>query len=219
MRHYAASVGIPSGRCFPPAFGIYTRLTGLGVHDRERSCAQLSHSALPWDNSTVLPSMPAVLRPALSSVTRRTLISALARIGASASADCGLSSSPLPVMPRRSAAADAVRPPRPAASPQRPSPGTRPRVRSPHHRLPRPRPLPIPLWRPTCPSVPVSSVIKSSQAHPTHVSALSGRAIKTRIRAVMRHRRREAAALEGVFPSPFGVPASASRVILFPLRS
>ena len=36
-------------------------------------------------------------------------------------------------MPRRSAAANAVRPPRPAASPQRPSPGTRPRVRSPHH--------------------------------------------------------------------------------------
>ena len=65
----------------------------------------------------------------------------------------------------------------------------------------------------------VSSVIKSSQAHPTHVSALSGRAIKTRIRAVMRHRRREAAATDAVFPSPFDVPAFASRVILFPLRN
>jgi hypothetical protein len=63
------------------------------------------------------------------------------------------------------------------------------------------------------------SIIRSLQAHPTRVSALSGRAIKTRIQAVMRYRRREAAAPDAVFPSPFGVPAFASRVILFPLRN
>ena len=47
----------------------------------------------------------------------------------------------------------------------------------------------------------------------------SGRAIKTRIRAVMRHHRRGAAVSGAGFPLPFGVPALASRVILFPLRS
>ena len=78
MRHYAASVGIPSGLCLPPDFGIYTRRTGLGVHDRDRSCAQLAHSDLSRDNNTVLPSTPAVFRPAFSSVTRRTLSRALA---------------------------------------------------------------------------------------------------------------------------------------------
>jgi len=62
-------------------------------------------------------------------------------------------------------------------------------------------------------------VIKSSQAHLTRVSALSGRAAKTRIRAVMRHHRREAAVSGAGFPLPFGIPALASRVILFPLRS
>ena len=139
--------------------------------------------------------------------------------GASASANCGPSSGPLPVMRRRYAAEDAVRPPRPAASPQRPSPGFRPRVRSPPHRCPRPRPSLAPSWCPTCPSVPVPSIIRSSQAHPTRVSALSGRAVKTRIRAVMRHHRREATVSGAGFPLPFNVPALASRVILFPLRS
>ena len=55
----------------------------------------------------------------------------------------------------RSAAEDVVRPPRPAASPQRPSPEDRPRVRSPQRQS---RPQPPPSWRPTCPSVPVLSI-------------------------------------------------------------
>jgi hypothetical protein len=67
------------GRCFPFALGTYTRLTGLGVHDRDRFWAQLAHSAFGWEPITTLPSTPAVRRPALSSVTRRTLSSALAR--------------------------------------------------------------------------------------------------------------------------------------------
>jgi hypothetical protein len=61
--------------------------------------------------------------------------------------------------------------------------------------------------------------LKSSQAHPTRVSALSGQVIKTRIRAVIRHPRREAAAFDAAFPLPFDIPAFASRVILFPLRN
>ena len=30
MRHYAASVGMPSGRLLPSGFGISTRLAGAG---------------------------------------------------------------------------------------------------------------------------------------------------------------------------------------------
>jgi hypothetical protein len=63
------------------------------------------------------------------------------------------------------------------------------------------------------------SIIKSLQAHPTRVSALSGQVIKTRIRAVIRHPRKEAAASGAAFPLPFDIPAFASRVILFPLRN
>jgi hypothetical protein len=62
-------------------------------------------------------------------------------------------------------------------------------------------------------------VIKSSQAHPTRVSALSGQVIKTRIRAVIRHPCKEAATFDAAFPLPFDIPAFASRVILFPLRN
>jgi integrase len=53
----------------------------------------------------------------------------------------------------------------------------------------------------------------------TLATRLSGRAIKTRIRAVMRHHRREAAVSGAGFSLAFGAPSLASRVILFPLRS
>src|SRR6266511_499230 len=71
--------GMPSGRGRPPAFGIYTRLTGLGFHDSARCCTRLANSAFTWGSSAVLPSIPAVLRPVLTSATRRTLSSVLAR--------------------------------------------------------------------------------------------------------------------------------------------
>ena len=71
--------GIPSGRCFPLALGIYTRLTGRAAHGSARRCAQSARSALASGVSATSPSMPAVMRPALSSVTRRTLTSVFDR--------------------------------------------------------------------------------------------------------------------------------------------
>ena len=60
-------------------------------------------------------------------------------------------------MPRRSAAEAAVRSPRRHANQRRPSPGSRPVVRSPQQSS----------WRPTCPSVPGFRSSSSSQAHLT----------------------------------------------------
>ena len=73
MRHYAASVGMPSGRCLPFALGIYTRRTGKGSQDdmvRSTSCAI---TILAAESRTTTPLMPAVRRPALRWVTCRTL--------------------------------------------------------------------------------------------------------------------------------------------------
>ena len=139
--------------------------------------------------------------------------------GASASAGYGPSPGPQPSTPRKCAAAAAVRPPRPDANPQRPSQEARPQVRSPRHAHPRPRSRPASSWRPTCPSVLVPSVIVPSQAHLTHVGALSSRATRARIRAVIRHHRRRLRPAVPVFPSPFGIPALACCVILRPLRT
>ena len=48
MRHYAAAVGIPSGRSFAalPAFGIYTRLTARGFQVWMLWCTRTATSAL-----------------------------------------------------------------------------------------------------------------------------------------------------------------------------
>ena len=75
MRHYAASVGIPSGRSFflSLAFGMYTRLTARGCHDEIDWCTRTAISALASLVSATCPSIPAVLRPALRCVTCRTL--------------------------------------------------------------------------------------------------------------------------------------------------
>ena len=59
----------------------------------------------------------------------------------------------------------------------------------------------------------------SSQTHLVHVSPLSRRATRTRIRPVMRHDHLEERSSCAVFPSPFGAPAFASWTILFPLRN
>src|SRR5229473_2677224 len=80
MRHYAASVGIPSGLSFArfDAFGMYTRLTARGFHDEMDWCTRTATCALASEVSATSPSIPAVLRPALRCVTCRTLTSVLA---------------------------------------------------------------------------------------------------------------------------------------------
>jgi len=75
----SAITGMPSPRRFPPAFGMKTRLTGLGLHEVAPSWSQKTSSAFSQPPRTMRPSTPAVLRPALTSVTRRTLNNAFAR--------------------------------------------------------------------------------------------------------------------------------------------
>jgi hypothetical protein len=70
---------MPSGRCFPFAFAMYTRLTGWAATGLVRRRTRSANAALPGAVTTTLPSTPAVLRPAFTSVSRRTLASALAR--------------------------------------------------------------------------------------------------------------------------------------------
>ena len=75
MRHYAASVGIPSGLSFArfDAFGMYTRRTARGFHDEMDWCTRTATCALASGVKATSPSIPAVLRPALRCVTCRTL--------------------------------------------------------------------------------------------------------------------------------------------------
>lgn len=117
--------------------------------------------------------------------------------------------------PQRSAAATAVRRPRPDANPQRPSRHARPRVRSPRRRRPRPQPGRTSSWRPTCPSVPAFTIINPrrltrSASAPFRVEAapLSGR--------LYGHRWQKSQHTVPGFPSPFDAPAFASRIILRP---
>ena len=69
------STGIPSGRCFPLAFGMYTRRTGNGSQDERERCTRTATSARSGDDKATSPSTPAVRRPALRWVTCRTLTS------------------------------------------------------------------------------------------------------------------------------------------------
>ncbi len=82
MRHYAASVGIPSGLSFArfDAFGMYTRLTARGFQDVMDWCTRTATCALVSGVSATSPSIPAVLRPVLRCVTCRTLTSVVARL-------------------------------------------------------------------------------------------------------------------------------------------
>ena len=73
------TVGIPSGRCLPPGFGMYTRLTGIALNGSVLCCTLSTSCILASGVSTTSPSTPAVRRPALRSVTRRTLTSVFAR--------------------------------------------------------------------------------------------------------------------------------------------
>src|SRR5260370_38461070 len=83
MRHYAASVGIPSGLSFArfDAFGIYTRRTARGFHDERDWCTRTATPALASGVKATSPSIPAVLPPALRCVTCPTLTRLLARLG------------------------------------------------------------------------------------------------------------------------------------------
>lgn len=73
----SAITGMPSGRCFPFALGMNTRLTARAVQDCACCCTQSASSAFCCGSNAVFPSIPAVLRPALSCATRRTLSSVL----------------------------------------------------------------------------------------------------------------------------------------------
>ena len=160
--------------------------------------------------------MPAVLRPALSSVTRRTLISVFAW-------DRSINFCKLRTL-ARSPTFDAVkircRKRRTSFAASRQSiafhsgnPSSGPFTTQ--HR-PRPTPLPIPSWRPTCPSVLVSLSAQSPQAHLAHVSTLSSPG-NARIRSVIRERQRRSRPCVPDFLSPFDAPAFASWAILSPL--
>ncbi len=74
-RHYAVAVGIPSGRCFPLAFGMYTRRTGKGWKDLAVRCTSTARSIRAREVKATCPSTPAVERPAFRCVTCRTLMS------------------------------------------------------------------------------------------------------------------------------------------------
>ena len=82
MRHYAGTVGIPSGRIFvlSLAFGMYTRRTGEGTCEPMLACTRTAISALAWLVSATSPSIPAVLRPVFRCVTCRTLTSVLLQL-------------------------------------------------------------------------------------------------------------------------------------------
>ena len=67
--------GMPSGRCFPLAFGMCTRRTGSGSHDKGERCTRTATFALAKEDKAISPSIPAVRRPALRWVTWRTLSS------------------------------------------------------------------------------------------------------------------------------------------------
>jgi hypothetical protein len=60
LLHPARITGIPSGRCFPLALGMHTRLTGLAFHGAQRRCTQSTSLALDSSVNTVRPSTPAV---------------------------------------------------------------------------------------------------------------------------------------------------------------
>lgn len=132
-----------------------------------------------------------------------------------------LSSSRPLVLPRRSVAEDAVRPVQLSASSPGPSPTSRRQVRSPQHPDPRPE---LSQSRPPCRapsrltflSVPAFGLSDTSQAHQVHVSALSSRVTRTRIRPVGRcHRwRKQSSRID--FLSSFDEPAFACWTLLFP---
>ena len=166
MRHYAASVGIPSGRSFPPFFGMYTRRTGSARPGPPWRCSRIARLARSSEVKATCLSTPGVRRPALCCVTRRTLTSVLARLRSSSF--CRLrtcfrlpSCSALKI---RSSVQFAVPAPPGAASRWRPSQDRAPCSRSPRCRRPRversrlSHPAPR---RPTCPygsSVPLALI-------------------------------------------------------------
>ena len=56
--HRSTITGIPSGRCFPLAFGMYTRLTGKGVHAAASGAPSHRQLGLPPTINATSPSTP-----------------------------------------------------------------------------------------------------------------------------------------------------------------
>ena len=76
----SAMEGIPSGRSFPPFFGICTRRTGSTVRGFPQRCRYIASPARSGEVSATCPSTPGVRRPVLRWLTCRTLTSVLARL-------------------------------------------------------------------------------------------------------------------------------------------
>ena len=150
--------GMPSGRVLvlSPAFGMYTRRTGDGLHELRVACTCTATSARAWLVNATSPSTPAVPRPLLRCVTRRTLTSVFDQLR-SMSFCRSLTSARFPsraalkILPRsrRTRSRSLASPPVPR--PHRRTPHSGPRVRSPKC--------------PTCPSAPTSASAFTSKAH------------------------------------------------------
>ncbi len=80
MRHYAASVGIPSGRSFAVGLRDIHPPDRHGRQDRDGVVHPHRHRRPGRASSATSPSIPAVRRPVLRCVTCRTLTSVLARL-------------------------------------------------------------------------------------------------------------------------------------------
>jgi len=149
--------------------------------------------------------MPAVLRPALSSVTRRTLKSALAR-------DRSISFCRLRTL-GRSSSRDAVKM---RCRRRRTSSSTDAQSIEHQSRSSPSGPFTTAApWRPTCPSVPVSSVIVASTGLPDLRQHPFGSGMRPYPASYAR-RPAEGPATRPGFLSPFRLPAFASQVVLSP---
>src|ERR1035441_2421838 len=75
------TVGIPNGRCFPSAFGMYRRFTGEGRYRPARNAASISAKNSPtprcsiaWIVSASIPAAPRLLRTRLHASLRTSLL-------------------------------------------------------------------------------------------------------------------------------------------------
>jgi len=75
------TVGIPNGRCFPSAFGMYRRFTGEGRYRPARNAAWISAKNSPgprcsitWIVSASIPAAPPLLRTRLHASHRTSLL-------------------------------------------------------------------------------------------------------------------------------------------------
>jgi hypothetical protein len=206
---------MPSGRCRPSAFGIYTRRTGKALQAARVWCARSASLALSAEVSATSPSTPAVRRPALRCVTCRTLTSVFDRLRSiSFWRDRTLAQSPacvaLKILCRsRRTLSSRDRRSMESQSGRAPSGPFTPRAA-----IAIANACPV-----IAPNLPFGSGGRGrspSKTHPVHVSTLSGPGTESRIRPVIRSgHRRTRPSCPGFLP-PFGSLALASWTILFP---